>query len=101
MRTSRLVVTLLLVAVLVTFALQNTTPVLPLVFLGGRTVALPLAIWIMGAIALGSITALILIGLVSGIGGSPQKSRRRWRVQPEPEPRSPQSSPQDSSPRAN
>lgn len=82
MRTSRLIVALVLAAALITFALQNMTPTLALVFLGGRTVALPLAVWLVGAIALGALTALILVGVTAGGAGS--SSRRRWRVTPDP-----------------
>lgn len=42
---------------------QNWSPVLPLVFLGAKTQALPLAIWILLSIAAGAITSLLITGL--------------------------------------
>jgi hypothetical protein len=96
MRTFRLIVALVGGAALVTFAVQNTTPRLALVFLGGRTVALPLAVWLVGAIALGALTALALVSLAAVEPGP--ASRRRWRVNPEgPDParRRPRSEPRE------
>lgn len=93
---SRLVVTLVLIVALVTLALQNMSPALALVFLGGRTVALPLAVWLLAAIALGSITALLLVGLGSSGPAGKTPPRRRWRVQPEP--KSPGATPSPRSP---
>ena len=83
MSTSRLVVALLIVCGLVTFALQNTSPVIPLVFLGVRTVALPLAVWLSGAIALGAITTLLLSGFTDLRGLTSKRPRRRWQVRPD------------------
>ena len=45
------------------FALQNLSPVVPLVMLGGQTLALPLAVWVLGAIAAGAMTTLVIAGL--------------------------------------
>lgn len=42
---------------------QNWSPVLPLVFLGAKTQALPLAIWILLSVAAGAVTALFITGL--------------------------------------
>jgi hypothetical protein len=86
MRTFRLIVALVGGAALVTFAVQNTTPRLALVFLGGRTVALPLAVWLVGAIALGALTALALVSLAAvdtgaclatAVAGEPRGTRPR------------------------
>ncbi|MGB3206888.1 MAG: LapA family protein, partial [Crinalium sp.] len=40
--------------------LQNLSPVLPIVFLGMKTQALPLATWILGALAAGFLTSLCI-----------------------------------------
>ena len=45
------------------FALQNLSPTLPLFFLGIQTQALPLAVWVVVAIAAGALTTLLLTGL--------------------------------------
>ncbi len=66
MREFRNVLLLVVVGGLTIFALQNTSPSLSLVFLGMRTLALPLSVWILAAIALGALTAgaiTILFGL--------------------------------------
>jgi hypothetical protein len=42
------------------FAISNLLPVLPLVFLGTKTIALPLAAWIGIALAAGAITSFLL-----------------------------------------
>ena len=42
---------------------QNWSPVLPLVFLGAKTQALPLAIWILLSVAAGAVTSLFITGL--------------------------------------
>ncbi|NEQ32220.1 MAG: hypothetical protein F6K04_14670 [Leptolyngbya sp. SIO4C5] len=77
--TTRLVALLLAVGALVLFALQNTSPALPLVFLGVQTQALPIAVWLVGAIAAGAITALLLAGLMDLAGGrSPANPRSGW-----------------------
>ncbi len=55
--------TWLLVAIavfLAIFAAQNTSPSLPLVFLGMRSVALPLSAWVILAIAAGVVTSLLI-----------------------------------------
>lgn len=85
MSTTRLVIALLIVCGLVTFALQNTSPSIPLVFLGIRTVALPLGVWLSGAIALGGLTTLLLSGLTDWQAIASQRpNRRRWQVRPNP-----------------
>lgn len=56
----------LLVAVaggLAIFAAQNLSPVLPLVFLGAQSVALPLSVWILLAVAAGVLTSEAIAGL--------------------------------------
>jgi hypothetical protein len=66
MREFRNVLLLVVLGGLTIFALQNTSPSLSLVFLGMRSIALPLSVWILAAIALGVVTAwaiAILFGL--------------------------------------
>ncbi|HEY9764245.1 MAG TPA: hypothetical protein V6D07_17075 [Trichocoleus sp.] len=80
MATPRLLVVFLLLAAVTILVLQNTSPALPLVFLGVRTSALPLAVWLVGAIALGSLTSVLLATLVSaGTPDSGRSSRRPSR----------------------
>jgi uncharacterized integral membrane protein len=57
---------LLLVAVsggLAIFTAQNLSPVLPLVFLGAQSVALPLSVWILLAVGAGVLTSEAIAGL--------------------------------------
>lgn len=57
---------------------QNWSPVLPLVFLGAKTQALPLAIWILLSIAAGAVTSLLITGLfkLANYFAPPLKRRR-------------------------
>ncbi|MBO0347916.1 LapA family protein [Phormidium pseudopriestleyi FRX01] len=57
MREFRNVLLLVVLGGLTIFALQNTSPSLSLVFLGMKSIALPLSAWILAAIALGVFTA--------------------------------------------
>lgn len=75
MATPRLLIVLLLVGAGVLLVLQNTAPALPLVFLGIRTPAYPLAFWLVSAIALGALSSVFLASLVSG--GIPSLGRGR------------------------
>lgn len=59
----RVAILLLIVAGLVIFALQNLSPI-PLVVLGIR-ITLPLAAWVLGAMAAGAVTTLLLSGFSS------------------------------------
>jgi uncharacterized integral membrane protein len=65
MAIARMFLPLLILAGLALFALQNWSPVLPLVILGLRTQAFPLAIWMMGAIAAGAATTVAVSTLFS------------------------------------
>lgn len=56
----QIVLLMLIVSGLAVFALSNMSPALPLVFLGMRTVTLPLAAWMGIAIAAGAITSFCL-----------------------------------------
>lgn len=73
MKTSRLILLLLVVGGLTLLLVQNTRPVLPLRFLGWQTPALPLAIWLLLAVAAGVLTILALSILVT----PPPKSKYR------------------------
>jgi hypothetical protein len=62
---------------LIVVVVQNQTPVLPLVLLGQPTAPLPLAVWVLGALCLGSLTSLAQSFLISPV--SPQTEPDRWR----------------------
>lgn len=74
---TRLILLIVVLAALVVLTIQNLSPALSLVFLGGQTQALPLAFWLLCAIALGSLTA-ILIKLLT----SRPTTRKGWRQRP-------------------
>ncbi|NEP61569.1 MAG: hypothetical protein F6K31_32230 [Symploca sp. SIO2G7] len=59
----QLIAFLVIVAALVILVLQNLSPVLTLVVLGRSTIALPLSVWLLAAIALGGLWALIIYQL--------------------------------------
>jgi uncharacterized integral membrane protein len=65
MAIARMFIPLLILAGLALFALQNSSPVLPLVVLGFRTQALPLSIWMLGAIVAGAATTIAVSTLFS------------------------------------
>ncbi|MBZ8181970.1 LapA family protein [Oscillatoria salina] len=56
----QLVLTLLILGGIIVFLLQNWSPVLPLVFFGTQTVALPLAVWILLFAIAGILTSACL-----------------------------------------
>ena len=59
----RIVLLLLVLGGLSLLLAQNWLPVLQLVFLGMRTPALPLAIWILIGVAAGALTSLLITAL--------------------------------------
>ena len=59
----RLLLLLLILVGLAAFTLQNWAFQLPLVFLGKQTLVLPLSVWVLGAIAAGALTTLLLTAL--------------------------------------
>lgn len=61
----RAVFLLVIVVGLTIFALQNVEPALSLVFLGIRSPALPLSIWILLSMATGVVTSLLISALLS------------------------------------
>ncbi|NEP16943.1 MAG: hypothetical protein F6J97_08545 [Leptolyngbya sp. SIO4C1] len=71
----RLIVLILVLGLLVILAVQNTAPAIALVVLGRQTIALPLSVWLLGAIAAGSVAALLMYGFASLTG----PSRRPYR----------------------
>lgn len=82
MSIAKLILLIVILGALVVFALQNWLPTVPLVILGSSTVALPLAVWILGAIAAGALTTLVVTLLLRLGGGGNLPSRRRRPVQP-------------------
>ena len=79
MRNFRLGLLLVSVAVLVIFIQQNLSLVLPLTFLGTKTIALPLCLWILLALAAGGLTSGLIFMLL--VPSSVQKSSVRDRLQ--------------------
>lgn len=59
----RLVLLLLAFGALALFVFQNLSPVLPLVVLGVPTIALPVGLWVLGAIAAGAFTSILIAAL--------------------------------------
>ncbi len=72
----RLILLLAMAAILLLFALQNWAPSMQLVFLGIRSPAFPLALWILGAIAAGILTTLVIAGLFRLTGFTAQRQTR-------------------------
>ena len=80
------------VAVLIIFTVQNWLPVLPLVFFGSQTTALPLAIWMVIFMAAGALTsvALQLINYVpSRIASGEEFNRQDVELPPRNPPENP------------
>jgi len=76
----RLMLLLAIAGAMTLFTLQNLTPVLPLVFLGSPTPALPLSWWMLGAIAAGAFTTIaitFLVGLSNFLTGQVVRSQVR------------------------
>lgn len=87
MSIQRLLLLFVIVGGLVIFALENAAPVVPLVILGTETLALPLAVWLLGAIAAGALTTLVITALAQVPGRRRRSSRfyadrPRYRTQP-------------------
>ncbi|MEO1067635.1 MAG: hypothetical protein AAFW95_00715 [Cyanobacteria bacterium J06638_6] len=83
MATVRLIVVLLVVGVVVLLGLQNLATSLPLVFFGGSTQALPLGVWLVGAIALGALTTLVLTALLGSGSSPPGRRSKTYKYRPE------------------
>ncbi|HIK42467.1 MAG TPA: DUF1049 domain-containing protein, partial [Thermoleptolyngbya sp. M55_K2018_002] len=54
----------LFIALLAIVVLQNLSPSVALTFLGMQTVALPLAVWLVGAVLAGAITTILVATLI-------------------------------------
>lgn len=82
----RLLLLLVVLGGLTLLLLQNWSPVLPLVFLGGRTQALPLALWILFSVVAGALSALLISGLfkMSNYFAQSQVKRRNKVENPPP-----------------
>ncbi|MGB7444766.1 MAG: LapA family protein [Coleofasciculaceae cyanobacterium] len=81
MSVARIVLLGLMVGALTLFAIANGLPV-SLVFLGTKTPALPLAVWIGGALALGALTSFLLQFLSYLPRNYPSRSRSNFREIP-------------------
>lgn len=73
----RIVVLGIIVGSLILFAVQNGSVPMPLVFLGMRSPALPLPIWILGAIAAGMLTTIVISILFGLTGFTARRSVKR------------------------
>ncbi|MBE9198240.1 MULTISPECIES: LapA family protein [unclassified Nodularia (in: cyanobacteria)] len=73
----RLILLVAVLGILSLLLVQNWSPVLALVFLGVRTLPLPLAMWIFFSTAAGALTSLLITTLlkVSNYFGEPQRQR--------------------------
>ncbi|MEO0406886.1 MAG: LapA family protein [Cyanobacteria bacterium P01_A01_bin.135] len=77
-----LVIGLLLLAVLAAFTVQNWAPAVPLVVFGTQTAALPLALWVIGAMLAGALTVLLMAVLLRLVAAPPsQGGGTRYRNQ--------------------
>jgi uncharacterized integral membrane protein len=79
MRNLRLGLLLVSVVAIVIFIQQNLSPVLPLTFLGMKTVAFPLSLWILFALAAGVLTAQLVVMLLQISLAASQRSSVRDR----------------------
>lgn len=90
-----LIIGLLLLAILAVFTVQNWAPAVPLVVFGSQTAALPIALWVVGAILAGALTVLVMAvmlpliyaGSSSRRGGTrfadQEQGRRRYVEEPD------------------
>jgi uncharacterized integral membrane protein len=74
---------LIIVVGLTIFALQNLEPALSLVFLGVRSPALPLSIWVLSSIAAGVVASLLISSLLSFSNYLSQSRTRSGRIPPD------------------
>ncbi|MEO1146001.1 MAG: hypothetical protein AAFY26_10440 [Cyanobacteria bacterium J06638_22] len=93
----RLVIFLIVVAALLVVVLQNTTPLVALTIFGMQTPTLPLGIWVLGAIAMGVLTTLLIATLLRLVeprrrGRSARRGGKSRRVSRAPRPGTPPSS---------
>ncbi|MBD1916557.1 MULTISPECIES: hypothetical protein [Cyanophyceae] len=83
MATVRLIVVLLVLGAVLLLGVQNLAPALPLVFFGGTTRALPLGIWLTGAVGLGALTTLVLTALLGSAGPSSGNRSTAYKYRPQ------------------
>lgn len=69
---------LLVLAALAVFAVENWAPAVPLVIFGVQTTALPVALWVIGALLAGALTVLAVAVLLQLISRGVSSSRRPW-----------------------
>jgi len=93
----RLILLLVVLGSLTLLLVQNWSPVLPLVFLGMSTQALPLAVWILLSVAAGAFTSLVITGFFKMSNYFARSPRKRGKVETPP----PRSSVQSPPPRSN
>ncbi|MGB3137220.1 MAG: hypothetical protein WBB18_10495, partial [Nodosilinea sp.] len=74
MATVRLIIVVLVLGLVVLLGVQNLAPELPLIFFGSGTQALPLGVWLVGAVLLGALTTLVLTALLGSLRGSAGRS---------------------------
>jgi uncharacterized integral membrane protein len=80
----RLLLFLLIVGGIAAIAVQNLG-LIHLVVLGQKTISLPLAVWLLGAMVLGSLTSIFLTGLIEWASfWSRRQERRSYRDNPPP-----------------
>ncbi|MEA5580986.1 LapA family protein [Nodularia harveyana UHCC-0300] len=85
MAVTRLILLVALLGMLTLLLVQNWSPVLSLVFLGTRTLPLPLAMWIFFSTAAGAATSLLITTLLKGsnyFGEQQQKPYKSTRTSP-------------------
>jgi hypothetical protein len=70
MPVNRLILLFVVLGGLTLLLVQNLSPALPLVFLGARTIPLPLALWILFSTAAGAATTVLISSLLSFINYS-------------------------------
>lgn len=75
----RLILFLVILAGLAVLGLQNLSPAISLVFLGARSQPIPLAFLILGAIATGILTGLVILGLLQLLNYFTQRQLRSQR----------------------
>lgn len=78
----RLILLVAVLGILTLLLVQNWSPVLPLVFLGTRTLPLPLAMWIVFSTAAGVFTSLlitILLNIPIDFGGQEEERQRPFK----------------------
>lgn len=80
----RLILLLVVLGSLTLLLVQNWSPVLPLVFLGMSTQALPLAVWILLSVAAGAFTSLLITGFFKMSNYFARSPRKRGKVETPP-----------------